>query len=189
MIRGTPLQDWSAARAAAPAVFYWGKDVSEQSVTPAGVGKCRLQQFVANAEALGVVIDFLSRDKPFGEFRVGVLVPAVTEQLVRQWHVCALRGNVLVGYCGWVLITSEMGEQWVNGQAQLKPVSADRADARALTIVRVEEPSMVRPLIRACRQLNPGKRVFIRRDYGGAQGRAKQTSVLNFSLPQPQPGK
>ena len=164
--------------------------MSQQSIMQAGA-ECRLQRFVANAEAVGAVIDFLSRDKPFSEFRVGVLVPAVKEQLVRQLHVCALRGNVLVGYCGWVLITTEMGELWVKGQAQLKAVPADRADARALTIVRVEEPSMVRPLLRAARQLNPGKRVFIRRDYGDAQrtAKAKQTSVLNVSLPQAQPGK
>ena len=157
-------------------------------VMQASAVECRLQQFVANAEALGVAMDFLSRDKPFSEFRVGVLVPVVKEQLLRQWHVCALRGNILVGYCGWVQITTEMGELWVKGQGQLKPVPADRADARALTIVRVEEASMVRPLLRAARQLNPGKRVFIRRDYNGVQRTAKQTSVLNFSTLQASPG-
>jgi hypothetical protein len=158
--------------------------VSQQRIVQAGAEKCRLRRFVANAEALGVIIEFLSRDKPFSDFRVGVLVPAIRDQLVHQCNVCALRENVLVGYCGWVLITTAMGELWVKGEAQLKPVPADRADARALTIVRVEEPSMVRPLIRAARQLNPGKRVFIRRDYGQAPRTAKQTSVLNVSLAQ-----
>ena len=134
---------------------------------------------MANAEALGAVLDFLSRDKPFNEFRVGVLVPVVRDQLRFQCHVCALRNNVLVGYCGWMLITKELGECWLRGQTQLESVPAERADALAVTIVRVEEPSMVRPLIRAARQLNPGRRAYIRRDYGGTQRATRQSSVLN----------
>jgi hypothetical protein len=151
--------------------------VSSQQIV--GAEEVQVRRFVANAEALGVVVDFLSRDKPFSEFRVGVLVPAIRDQLTHQCQVCALKANVLIGYCGWVLITREMGEAWLKGQGQLKPVPPDRANAAALTIVRVTEPGLLRRLIRASRELNPGKRVYFRRDYATGQRAARHTSVLN----------
>lgn len=141
----------------------------------------RVCKFVANAEAFGAVIDFLSRVKPFSEHRVGMLVSAVRDQLRLQHHVCAVRGNNLIGYCGWVLITQELGERWLREQVSLAPVPDDRADAATLTIVCANEPKVLRRLIRACRDLNPGKRVFFRRDYSEGRKAARQTAVLNYT--------
>ena len=66
------------------------------------------------------VMDFLAQVKPFSEFRAGALVSAVKDQLLRQHHVCAMRGATLIGYCGWILFTEEMG----NGGCTTKRLSS-----------------------------------------------------------------
>jgi len=126
-------------------------------------GGYEMRRFTPSFEALGIVIDFLSRKAPFDQFRAGHLVTALKHQIAQGHHVCAFRGEVLVGYCGWLQVTCELGELWLLDQAELKPVPPERADAVALTLVRVDEPAAVRPLIRACRRLEPAKRVLCER--------------------------
>jgi hypothetical protein len=137
---------------------------------------CRLKP---TAETFGAVIDFLTRVKPFSEFRAGVLAGAVRQQLQRQHHVCAMRGPTLIGYCGWMLFAEEMGERWLREQTPFAPVPDDRANAGALTIVRADDPKVLRRLIRATRELNPGRRVFLRREYSEGSRAVRQTTVLN----------
>ena len=140
----------------------------------------RVLQLPANFDALGAVIDFLSVDKVFGAMPSGQLVTLVKHQLARRCQVCALRGKVMIGYCGWVLITKEIGDQWFRGEVGpygLPAAPADQADAGALTIVRIVEPKLVLPLMRECRKLNPGRRVYIRRDYGDRKKPGRQSYV------------
>src|SRR5262245_6605735 len=111
-------------------------------------GGYQLRRFTPSFEALGIVIDFLSRKPPFDQFRAGHLVTAIKHQVAQGHHVCGFRGEVLVGYCGWLHITREAGELWLLDQAELKPIPPERADAVALTLVRIDEPAAVRPLIR-----------------------------------------
>jgi hypothetical protein len=140
----------------------------------------RLHKFVPNAEAFGAGIDFLARVKPFSEFRVGVLTSAVRAQLRDGHHASAMRENAIIGHCGWVLTTREIGERWVREQVPLQSAPADRADAAALTLVRADEPKVLRRLIRVARELNPGRRVFFLREYADGLKRKRQTSVLNI---------
>jgi len=143
----------------------------------------RLRRLPLASGTLGAVLDFLSRDKFFGAIPLGRLVPAIRNQLDQQRHVCALRGKVIVGYCGWVLMTREMGEKWLKGEARfdVAGIPADQADAGALTIVRIAEPKLVLSMMRACRKLNPGRRVFFRREYLDRTRPSKMMSVANFT--------
>ena len=145
----------------------------------------RVCQLKPNAETLGALIDFLARVKPFSEFRAGALVSAAKDQLLRQHHVCAMRGTTLIGYCGWILFTKEMGERWLRDQTPFEPIPDERANAGALTIVCASDPKVVRRLIRATCELNPGKRVFLRREYSEGHRHVKQTSLLNVAPRQP----
>jgi hypothetical protein len=144
-------------------------------------GGYQMRRFTPSFEALGIVVDFLSRKAPFDQFRAGAVVTAIKHQLAQGHHVCGFRGEVLVGYCGWLHITRELGELWLLDQAELKPVAPDRADAVALTLVRIDEPAAVRPLIRACRTLEPGKRVFFRRDYANRLQATRRNTVMNVA--------
>ena len=144
-------------------------------------GGFQMRRFTPSFEALGIVVDFLSRKAPFEQFRAGHLVTALKHQIAQGHHVCAFRGEVLVGYCGWLQVTCELGELWLLDQAELKPIPPERADAVALTLVRIDEPAAVRPLIRACRTLEPGKRVFFRRDYADGLHATRRNAVMNVS--------
>jgi hypothetical protein len=149
--------------------------------SPRQAGSYQLRRFKPSFEAVGILIDFLSRKAPFDQFRAGPLVTALKYQIVNSHHVSAFRGEALIGYAGWLQITSAHGELWLQDKVDLKPVSLDRADAVALTIVRVDEPAAVRPLIRACRILEPGKRVFFKRDYAETTPATRRNTVMNVS--------
>jgi len=139
----------------------------------------QVRRCVANAEAFGAIIDFLTRVKPFSQVAAGQLASIVRDQLKHQHHVCAMRGNTIIGYCGWVLVTPESGEQWLRDQGPLRPVPEAGATAGALTLVRADDPKVLRRLIRVTRDLNPGRRVFLRRDYSDGSKTSRLTSVLN----------
>ena len=142
----------------------------------------QFRRFTPSFEALGIVVDFLSREAPYDEFRAGKLVTALKHQVMHGHHVCAFREEELVGYCGWLPISEELGTLWVEGKAELAPVAPDRADAIALTAIRVDDPRVLRPLIRASRKLLYGKRAFYlgRVFHDGGRSPQRRESVLNF---------
>ena len=137
-----------------------------------------LRQFKPSFETLGILIDYLGKSPPFKDIATGEFVLALKHQIADGHHVCAFRGDRLVGYCGWLETTSEIGERWRSGQASLLSVAPERADAAALTTVRSDEPDVLAPMIRAIRTMNKGKRIFFRRDYAEDKPRKRQT-VLN----------
>lgn len=140
----------------------------------------RFLQLPSSFDALGAVLDFLAVDKVFGAMPSSQLVTMVKHQLARKCQICALRGNVMIGYCGWVLMTQEIGDKWFRGEVSehgLPTAPPDQADAAALTIVRILEPDLVLPLIRECRKLHPNKRVYIRRQYGDLKKPQRQSNV------------
>ena len=142
----------------------------------------QFRRFTPSFEALGIVVDFLSREAPYDEFRAGKLVTALKHQVMHGHHVCGFRGERLVGYCGWLPISGELGRLWVQGKAELAPVPADQADAVALTTIRVDDPKVMPPLIRASRKLHYGKRVFYlgRISSAGQRSPQRRESVFNF---------
>lgn len=141
----------------------------------------QLRQFKPSFEAVGILVDFLSRKPPFDRFQAGALVTTLKYQVTHGFHVSAFRGETLVGYCGWLRIMANEGDRWVQERGDLRPAPSDRADAVALDIVRVDEPGAVRPLIRACRRLEAGKRVFFKRDYFGVTHHvSRRNTVMNL---------
>jgi hypothetical protein len=141
------------------------------------------RRFVPSYEALGIVIDFLVPVPPFQSFAAGQLVRAIRHQIANGHHVAAFRGEVLMGYAGWLPVTEAMGEAWRKGEGELSAVEPVLADAVALTTVRTEEPAVLLPLIRACRKQEPGKRVYINRDYTESARAARRNAVLNRTAP------
>jgi hypothetical protein len=139
----------------------------------------QIRRFKANFEALGLVIDFVANDPPFSAFRTSKLLKAVKNQLANSYHVAGFEGDHLVAYCGWLTTSTAQGVAWLQEDGQLKAVTPPDGDAVALTIVRVLKPEHVLPMIRACRNLNRGKRVFFKREYAGPSGQARKRTVVN----------
>ena len=124
-------------------------------------GEYQSRRFAQSYEALGIVAEFVTREKPFNEYRAGKLLIALKHQIAHGHHVCVFRGETLVAYSGWLPITEELGRLWIAGKATLVPVALEHSDAVAVTVFRVEDPKAMRHLTRASRRLiGAGKRVF-----------------------------
>lgn len=156
------------------------KQESTSELNPRSTQNLVLRQFKPSMEALGVVMSFIGREKPFSEFRVGKLLAAIKYQVATRNHVGLLSGNTLVGYCGWLPITTALGEKWIANKAELVPVPHEAADAVALTIVSVTSREHLLPMIRECRRMQPNRRVFFKRE---RKNSANKGSVFN-RLPQ-----
>lgn len=131
-------------------------------------------------EALGLVVDFLTRAPPFDGYRAGYLAAAIKHQLATGCHVAAVHEGQLVGYAGWIRIEGAAGEAWRLGDlAELAAVPAPDYDAVALTLVRAEAREAVSGLIRACRRAEAGRRVFFKRDYAAGVRIERRNTVFN----------
>jgi hypothetical protein len=131
----------------------------------------RIHTLKPGFETLGVLLDFLAKEQPYAVMRAGDLLAAL--------HVAGFENNRLIGYCGWLLTSSAAGEAWLDGSGRLTPGSPSTSDAAALTIVKVSKPEYLLPMIRVCRQRNPGKRVFFKRDYAAPDRESRKATVLN----------
>jgi hypothetical protein len=125
----------------------------------------QFRTLAADYTALGNIVSFVTQRSPFGGFKANDVITAVKGQIATGSHVCAFRGKPLVGYCGWLPITNEVGRLWLDGKGALFPVPFDQSDAVALTIVCAENPRVLRGLIRTCRDLGRGRQVFFKRVY------------------------
>lgn len=146
---------------------------------PAAFVEHRIETLAPTFVAFGVAIDFLARISPFSDRPVGEFVPAVRRQVVRSEHVAMLRGDEMVGYLGWLPTSQAIAAGWVAGSAPLTPCEGAGADAVALTVVATTGGRPVAPLIRAARDLNPGRRVFFQRSYPGGARASRRAAVLN----------
>lgn len=146
-----------------------------------GAPPVRIVQLGGTFEAFGVVVDYLSRTRPFADFEVGAFANAIRSQLSEGQHLAAMAGPEMVGYAGWMLTSDAVGRAWVDSGDALVRVPAGQATAAALTIVAVSEPSVTRRLLRGARELNPGKRIYFKRGSEGEPRAPRKASVLNFS--------
>ena len=129
--------------------------------------------------SLGVILNFLSKSEPFASHSLKAIAGAVRVQLETANHLVALDGETIVGYAGWMRVTSENAERWLKKEAQLVQAQAAEADAGALTMVVSGDQSVTRKLIRGARDRNKGVRVVFRRDYESNGKATKRQSVLN----------
>lgn len=138
-----------------------------------------IRRFRPGWESLGLVADFVAAEPPFGDFRSKKLLAAIRHQLSSGQHAAGFEGDQLVAYCGWLLTSLAAGQAWLEGKGDLIAVAEARADSAALTIVRIPLRANVLPMIRACRNQNPGKRIFFNRNYTENGAATKKSTVLN----------
>lgn len=138
-------------------------------------------QLHGSFEAFGIVFDYLSRTDPFTRFQVGHFSTIVRQQLKTGYHLVAMDGKTVVGYVGWILTTKEIGDRWQNANGKLTPVAEGKADSAALTVVASNYRPVLLRLIRGARTLNPGKRVYFKREYDDERKSMRKASVTNLT--------
>lgn len=135
-----------------------------------------LVQLERNFYSLGLVLDFLARQRGFQDYALRQAVRALRHHIDRRTHFCALAGEGpaqrVVGYCGWLEIAAAQGQLWLAGLATLRPLPPGSAvDAIAMTVVAAETPAVTRRLMRAARDANRDRQVFFKRDYADRPSR------------------
>ncbi len=135
------------------------------------------RHLVASMETLGLVLTFLTRSKPFSEFPAATLVAAVQHQLSERNHLCLISDGRLAGYLGWVPVTHRIAQTWMENQGPLDIAPRQHAEALALTILSSLSTKGTRALIAAARNLNPGRRIYFRRE--NQDGVVRKANVLN----------
>lgn len=138
-------------------------------------------QLHGSFEAFGVVFDYLSRIEPFSRFEVGHFSAIIRHQLKNGHHLVAMRGQTVVGYAGWLLTTTDIGDLWQQNLGRLDPVADDVSNAAALTVVTSRDRKVIARLIRGARTLNPGKRVYFKRQYDSDGQSVRKASVKNMT--------
>jgi hypothetical protein len=146
-------------------------------------GRPVILQLHGSFEAFGVVFDYLSRTDPFTRFQVGHFSSIIRQQLKIGHHLVAMDGKTVVGYVGWILTTKEIGDRWQEDHGKLTPVAEGKADSAALTVVASRDRSILLRLIRGARTLNPGKRVYFKREYDDGGKTTRKASVDNVTRP------
>jgi hypothetical protein len=143
-------------------------------------GNVRIERLPRTLEVFGALVDFLSRMEPFARYDLGNFARALQHQLAHGNHVAAVTSERIVGYCGWLPTTSAMAAAWVEDRGQLLPVTGN-ADAVVLTVVACGDRTLLAALIRRARNLNPGKRVYFRRQYADPRRVPRKSSVKNVA--------
>lgn len=126
-------------------------------------------------------MEFLSESSVFSNFEVRTLANVVKRQLSDGNNLAGVCDGQLVGYAGWLHTTEEVGEEWMENRAVLKPLKESDANAAALTVVAVTDPKITTRLMRGARELNKGKRVFFKRGYDGVVRPDRKSNVLNVT--------
>jgi hypothetical protein len=142
----------------------------------------KIVQLGGSFEAFGVIVDYLSRIQPFSRYDIGNFAMAVRQQLRNGHHLAAMRGMTVVGYAGWLLTSRAIAEEWLQSEGILRPVERHKADAAALTVVTTKERQVLLRLIRGARKLNPGIRVYFKRQYAQGSRGARKASVGNVGF-------
>jgi hypothetical protein len=112
--------------------------------------------------SLGLLGEFVSRFSPFDDFEFRMMISTLMYQLETQNHVVAGLDDRMVGYLGWIKTTREKAEAWHNQDAQLLP-AFENSDAIAVTVLTVERPAYILPLIKHAKTLSPGYSVYWKR--------------------------
>ncbi len=157
----------------------------ENSAPSTDLAHAVILQLHSSFEAFGVVCDYLSRIEPFSRYEVGHFSTIIRHQVRGGHHLIAMRGQVVVGYAGWLLTTTEIGDLWQQNLGKLTPVADHLSNAAALTVVTSLEKRVIARLIRGARTLNPNKRVYFKRQYEGDDQSARKASVKNMSSDSP----
>ena len=124
------------------------------------------KRFEKESEALGCATLLLSGARPFEGMRFGGLARTLNGQIHRGHYLFAARGRKLVGYAGWALCAEEVGRAWAEGRYHLSHEESVDGNCFVGLTWYGESPRINFFLMRQCRTLYPGVKVFGRREYG-----------------------
>lgn len=147
------------------------------AIEPAADQPFRVETLNPTYDAYGMVLELLSRNPPFADFRLSQISDTIRAQLKGRRHAAALTpDNELVGFAGWSYTLAASAELWVEDRGPLK-ILEKGYDALAMTVVVSTIPAATTAMIRHSRTLNPGLRGYFKRSYDGQLREPRKQSV------------
>jgi len=144
-----------------------------------GIAVVRLTNSV---ESFGMVLDLLSKHRPFRDFDLGQLAATVRQQLGQEMHIAALKDGRLIGYIGGLWTSQTLAENWMNNVGPLRSVPRADADAVVATIAMAPDSEVLRQMVRIGLSGLPNLRVFFKRQ---RLENPRKTSIRNRFAPPP----
>jgi len=139
----------------------------------------RIEVLSGSFEALGMVLDLLSRHPPFSDWPLSRVNKAIRRQLRQGRQVGALSpSNELIGYAGWTPTLQASAELWIEDRGPLTVLERGY-DAMAMTIVVSPKPGVAKALMRRARDLNPDMRWYFKRSYAHQLRGARKTALFD----------
>jgi hypothetical protein len=112
--------------------------------------------------ALSAIVQFLARHDPFGAYELKAIVQSLQIQFLHNSNLIALESDKVVGYLGWLWTERSIAENWKlhGGRIYAKEQSFD---AVAITILAVDDPKIILPMIKHAKTISQGLPVFWKR--------------------------
>ena len=106
-------------------------------------------------------IDLLASTAPFDSFELQRIVRSVQFQIEQNTCLFCIENGRMAGYLGWILTSNEIVEEWRSNSGTLRP--AQEAEVIVVTILAVNSPDMIMPLIRKAKTRSGGRPVHWKR--------------------------
>lgn len=126
---------------------------------------------------LSAILQQAARHEPFRQYAVGVVVPAVREQLVHGANVMAVRNGRLEAYAGWLRVPREAARAWEAG-GELPSADWAAGDAAIITIFLADHSGDLPALVRGVSDVCRGLPVYRMRVFNDARLDKRRTPIL-----------
>jgi hemolysin-activating ACP:hemolysin acyltransferase len=137
------------------------------------------------AAALGAACHLLARLEPYAGYGFGPVTRTLAAQIKRGHYLFVRRERTTLAYAGWALCRDDVAERWISGDGAPDFAACVEGPAVVLVVVASVEATATRRLIRAARELAPGRRIYFRRAYEDGRS-ARPGTVANLrSAPEP----
>ncbi|MDN2578996.1 hypothetical protein [Aquibium sp. ELW1220] len=106
-------------------------------------------------------MDLLAATPPFKGFELESMVRSVQFQIDQNTCLFAIDEGRMAGYIGWILTSQNVVDEWRYSGGILRP--AVEAEVIVVTIIAVQSPKLILPLIRKAKTKSKGLPVYWKR--------------------------
>lgn len=111
---------------------------------------------------MAVILQFLAKHPPFSAYDLKKIVHSLQIQFTQDSNLIALKDDKVVGYLGWLWTERAIAENWKRFGGKLF-AKEKNFDAIAITILAVDSPQDILPMIKHAKTLSNGLPVYWKR--------------------------
>ena len=142
----------------------------------------RTRVFDNRAMALGLAVEYLMKKPAFARLPFGHWSRVLTGQIRRGHYVFVLRGNQVVGFGGWAIMTEPQAEAWVAGTTGATEVSGTSGDCAVINAWSAETSEVNKILFaEAIRRASDFRMLYAKREYADGRSRPLRLNIKEYA--------